>query len=72
VDIQYHQGFDRLYIRFDLRPQTLTNVRVSESIVLDMGADDRIVGIEILDASKTVNLASILPVHVEAGRPAPA
>jgi uncharacterized protein YuzE len=43
---------------------------LSEDIVLDMGEGDRIVGIEILDASKHVNLGSLLPVEYEAVSPA--
>ena len=65
MEIHYHHEFDRLYLRFDPRPQSVTNVRVSDNIVLDVGADGRMVGIEILDASRTVRLESILPVKVQ-------
>jgi len=41
------------------------NKRLSEDIVLDIGEDDRIVGIEILDASKHLNLERLLPVKYE-------
>jgi len=41
------------------------NKRLSEDIVLDIGEDDRIVGIEILDASRHVNLETLLPVKYE-------
>jgi len=34
--------------------------------VLDLGEDNRIVGIEILDASKHLNLERLLPVKYEA------
>jgi uncharacterized protein YuzE len=33
-----------------------SNKRVSEDIVLDIGENDRIIGVEILDASKHVSL----------------
>ena len=46
-------------------PQEVINKRVTENIVLDIGADDKIVGIEILDASKHVNLKSLMPVEYE-------
>jgi len=46
------------------------NRRLSEDIVLDMGEGDQIVGIEILDASKHVNLGNLLPVEYEAVTPA--
>ncbi|MDA0734322.1 MAG: DUF2283 domain-containing protein [Chloroflexi bacterium] len=40
----------------------MVNKRVSDDIVLDIGDNDRIVGIEILDASKNLNLDKLLPV----------
>lgn len=48
------------------RKQQVVNRRLSEDIVLDIGEDDRIVGIEILDASKHLNLERLLPVKYEA------
>jgi uncharacterized protein YuzE len=39
--------------------------RLSEDIVLDVGEDDKIVGIEIIDASKQLNLETLLPLHYE-------
>jgi len=61
--INYDSASDLLYIRLDNRTQQLTNVRLSENIVLDMGEEDRIVGIEIMDASKNVELSSLLPIE---------
>lgn len=52
----------RIELRLDERRQQVVNKRVSEDIVLDLGEDDRIVGIEILDASKHLNLEQLLPV----------
>jgi uncharacterized protein YuzE len=62
MQIMYDSKADLLYLRLDERKQTVTNQRVSEDIVLDLGEDDRIVGIEILDASTHLNLESLLPV----------
>ena len=39
------------------------NRRLAEDIVLDVGEDDKIVGIEILDASKRLNLEKLLPIQ---------
>lgn len=72
MEIVYNHEFDRLYLRFDPRPQPVTNVRVRDDIVLDVGADDRIVGIEILDASRTIRLGSVLPIQARAESAAPA
>ena len=45
--------------------QPVINKRLSKDIVLDVGEGDRIVGIEILDASKRLNLERLLPVKYE-------
>lgn len=63
--ILYNDRTDLLYLRFDERKQQVVNKRFSEDIVLDLGEGDRIVGIEILDASKHLNLEGLLPVKYE-------
>jgi len=63
MNIHYFDKTDLLYIRFDDREQQVINKRVSEDVVLDIGEDERIVGIEILDASKRLNLERLLPVQ---------
>ncbi len=68
--IQYNARSDLLYIRLDDQKRQVMNRRLSEDIVLDMGEGDQIVGIEILDASKHVNLGNLLPVEYEAVPPA--
>ncbi|MGH7827074.1 MAG: DUF2283 domain-containing protein [Candidatus Binatia bacterium] len=65
MQIQYDTKKDLLYIRLDERKQEVINRRPSEDIVLDIGADDRIVGIEIMDASKHLSLESLLPVKYQ-------
>ena len=62
MQILYNAKTDLLYLRLDDRKQQVINKRVSENIVLDIGEGDRIVGIEILDASKHLNLEKLLPV----------
>ena len=62
MQVLYNSKADLLYLRLDDRKQKLVNKRVSDDIVLDMGEDDRIVGIEILDASRNVSLDRLLPV----------
>lgn len=62
MQILYNDKTDLLYIRLDERRQKVINKRLSEVIVLDIGEDDRIVGIEILDASRHLNLDGLLPV----------
>jgi uncharacterized protein YuzE len=65
MQILYNAKTDLLYLRLDDRDQQVINKRVSDNVVLDLGQDDRIVGIEILDASKHLNLESLLPVKYE-------
>jgi len=65
MNVIYNDKTDLLYIRLDDRKQEVINRRVSEDIVLDIGEDDRIIGIEILDASKHVSLDRLLPVKYE-------
>jgi len=67
--IYYDQESDLLYLRFDERKQELSNRRVSEDVVLDLGAGDRIVGIEILDASRHLELTQLMPVTYETTSP---
>jgi len=62
MEIRYNATSDLVYIRLDERKQDVVNRRLTEDIVLDIGADNRIIGIEILDASKHLNLAELLPV----------
>jgi len=70
VNILYNDKTDLLYIRLDDRKQDTINRRVSEDIVLDIGEDDKIIGIEILDASKHVRLEMLMPVNYGKLKPA--
>jgi uncharacterized protein YuzE len=65
MQILYNAMTDLLYFSLDDRKQQVINKRITEDIVLDLGDDDRIVGIEILDASKHLNLERLLPVKYE-------
>ena len=65
MNILYSDKTDLLYIRLDDRKQDIINRRVSEGIVLDIGEGDRIVGIEILDASRRLSLERLLSVKYE-------
>ncbi len=56
MHVSYNDKTDLLYIRLDDRRQEVINRRVSDDVVLDIGEGDKIIGIEILDASKHVNL----------------
>jgi len=63
MNILYNDKTDLLYIRLDDRKQNVFNKKVSDDIVLDIGEDDKIVGIEILDASKHLRLERLFPIE---------
>jgi uncharacterized protein YuzE len=67
MEIYYNDSTDLLYLRFDPRKQPLRNEDLTADIVLDIGDNDRLVGIEILGASHIVNLESLLPVAFRHG-----
>ncbi len=70
MHILYNDRTDLLYIRLDDRKQDVINRRVSDDVVLDIGEGDRIIGIEILDASRHVTLDRLLPVKYEVSKAA--
>ena len=63
MHVFYNDKTDLLYIRFDNRKQDVINRRVSDDVVLDIGESEKIIGIEILDASKHIDLERLLPVE---------
>jgi uncharacterized protein YuzE len=65
MQITYNDKTDLLYIRLDDKKQEVVNRRVAENVVLDMGEEDRIIGIEIMDASRHISLDRLLPVKYE-------
>jgi len=68
MHVSYDDRTDLLYIRLDDRRQEVINKLVSEDVVLDIGEGDRIIGIEVLDASKHVTLDRLLPVSYEVSK----
>lgn len=62
MKIYYDEKKDLLYIRFEEGAREVRNKRITDDIVLDIEEDDRIIGMEVLDASKRLNLANILPI----------
>ena len=62
MDIIYNELTDLLYIRLDDKKQKVINKQIAEDIVLDLTGEEKIVGIEIMNASKRINLEKILPI----------
>jgi uncharacterized protein YuzE len=68
MHVHYNDRTDLLYIRLDDRKQEVINKRVSEDVALDIGEGDRMIDIEVLDASKHVTLDRLLPVSYEVSK----
>jgi uncharacterized protein YuzE len=65
MNIQYNNKTDLLYMRMDEGEHTVVNKRIADDIVIDIDEGGKIIGIEILDASKNINLKSLLPVNYD-------
>ncbi len=65
MKVTYDDKSDLLYIRLDESKQDIMNRRVTEDVVLDIGDGDKIIGIEILEASTHVDLSKLLPIQHE-------
>ena len=66
MTIHYDSKTDLLYLMIEnSNTGEVINKRVSDEIVLDIGENDKIIGIEIMDASKNVNLEKLMPVEYQ-------
>ena len=64
MKVYYDKEVDALYLKLgNESPEGV--IEMSEGINLDTTSDDRIVGIEILNASKKINLKTILSYTLE-------
>jgi uncharacterized protein YuzE len=52
MKIKYDPQVDAAYISFKKGPTEVTTIRLTEDIAIDLGPNEEIVGIEILDASE--------------------
>lgn len=52
MKIKYDQEVDAAYISFKKGPTEVTTIRLTEDIAIDLGPNEEIVGIEVLDASE--------------------
>lgn len=62
MDIIYNELTDLLYIRLDDKKQKVINKQITEDIVLDLSGEEKLVGIEIINASKRISLEKLLPI----------
>jgi len=62
--VHYDNQVDAIYIKLgNQKPDGV--IEISEGVNLDTTSDDKIVGIEILDASKKMNIRTILSYELE-------
>ncbi len=69
--ITYDPKYDLLYLKISEAEKVLCK-EVDEDITFDIDAESKLVGIEILSASKHIDLGSLLPVEIKKealGRP---
>ena len=64
MHITYDSKADALYIRLK-EGKFSKNKEVEPGIVLDLGANDQLLGIEILDASEKLSMSDISKVSIE-------
>ena len=61
MKIKYDPDVDAAYISFKDGPTQVTTIRLTEDIAVDFGLNEEIVGIEVLDASRHLDLARRRP-----------
>ncbi len=64
MKVYYDDKIDALYIKFSSEAPDGV-VEISEGVNLDTTSDDKIVGIEILNASKKIDLKTTLSYSIE-------
>lgn len=63
MKVTYDSKFDLLYLEFDPTVQHVRNEDADEGVVLDIAEDGRLAGIEIIDASRHLDLSLLLPIE---------
>lgn len=65
MKISYDSEVDALYIRLIDGPQECRTIRLNEEIALNMGPNETLVGIEILDAKEVLGQGAFPSVILE-------
>ena len=65
MKISYHPEIDALYIQLREGKHECRSVRLSEEVALNIGAGEKLVGIEILDARSVLRPGKIPAVMLE-------
>ena len=64
MEITFDKSADAVYLRFG-KGKFAKNRKVDDSTILDLDAKDHLLGIELLNASKRLNVKSLLNVRVK-------
>lgn len=62
--ITYDSKYDVLYLKLG-EAEKVCCKDIDEDITMDLDAEGKLAGIEILSASKHINLGALLPVEIE-------
>lgn len=65
MKISYDPEVDALYIRLIEGKHECRTVRLSEEVALNIGADEKLIGIEILDAKQTLGVGQVPSIAIE-------
>ena len=68
MEVTYNEKTDLLYLRMDTQKQKILNKRIDDDVVLDIGKKNKIIGIEIMNASEKVNLNEIISLKIKEKR----
>lgn len=63
--ISYDPSVDALYIRLIEEPAECEIIRLNDRVAINIGPEERVVGIEILDASEILPELAERKVHLE-------
>ena len=62
MKVKYDPQVDAAYISFKQGPVEVTTIRITEDVAVDLGPNEEIVGIEVLDASEHLAFSRDKPV----------
>ncbi len=65
MKVSYDPEVDAIYIRLIERPQECRTVRLNEEIALNIGPNETLVGIEILDAKQVLGQGELPRIVLE-------
>ena len=63
--ITYDPSVDALYIRFIEGPAECEVIRLNDRVAINIGPEEQVVGLEILDATETLGGLAERKVHLE-------